>query len=160
MSSSAAVRRDAPVLPPDPDQEDLLLTTQPPSGEAQIRLRLRKRDKIHLKSQFDQIRRDGKKFLAPGVVAVVAPSPEGRLECGVICSRKYSLLSVTRNRARRLLWESFRMLKPDLAICRILLIPRKRMLKYDRIQTTKELAKMLAEAGVLPPEAAASPRGC
>ena len=134
------------------------MTTQPPSGE--VRLRLRKQDKIHLKSQFDQIRRDGKKFLASGVVAVVAPSPEGRLECGVICSRKYSLLSVTRNRARRLLWESFRMLKPDLAVCRILLIPRKRMLKYDRIQTTKELAKVLAEAEVLPPEAAASPRGC
>ena len=136
------------------------MTTQPPSGETQVRLRLRKRDKIHLKSQFDQIRRDGRKFLAPGVVAVVAPSPEGRLECGVICSRKYSLLSVTRNRARRLLWESFRMLKPDLAVCRILLIPRKRMLKYDRIQTTKELAKVLAEAEVLPPEVAASPRGC
>ena len=136
------------------------MTTQPPSGEVTVRLRLCKRDKIHLKSQFDQIRRDGKKFLAPGVVAVVAPSPTGCLECGVICSKKYSLLSVTRNRARRLLWESFRMLKPDLAVCRILLIPRKRMLKYDRIQTTREIAKILAEAGVMPPEAAAVPRGC
>ena len=134
------------------------MTTQPPSGE--LRLRVRKQDKIHLKSQFDQIRRDGKKFLASGVVAVVAPSPTGRLECGVICSKKYSLLSVTRNRARRLLWESFRMLKPDLSVCRILLIPRKRMLKYDRVQTTREIAKMLAEAEVLPPEAAVSPRGC
>ena len=136
------------------------MTTQPPAGDARVRLRLRKQDKIHLKSQFDQIRRDGKKFLAPGVVAVVAPSPTGRLECGVICSKKYSLLSVTRNRARRLLWESFRMLKPDLAVSRILLIPRKRMLKYDRVQTTKEIAVMLAEAGILSAEAAVSPRGC
>lgn len=136
------------------------MTTLPPSGESAVRLRLRKQDKIHLKSQFDQIRQDGTKYLSPGVVAVVAPSPSGRLECGVICSRKYSVLSVVRNRARRLLWESFRMLKPDLPVCRILLIPRKRMKKYNRIQTTRELAGLLAQAGVLSPEAAASPRGC
>ena len=125
-----------------------------------IRFRLKKKEKLRFKSQFDQIRRDGVKSVAPGMVVVVAPSPENRLECGVICSKKYSLLSVTRNRARRLLWESFRMLKPDLAVSRILLIPRKRMLKYNRVQTTREIAEMLAEAGVLPPEAAVSPRGC
>ena len=136
------------------------MTTLPRSDESAVRLRLRKQDKIHLKSQFDQIRRDGSKFLSPGVVAVVAPSPSGRLECGVICSRKYSVLSVVRNRARRLLWESFRMLKPDLPVCRILLIPRKRLMKYNRIQTTKELAELLCHAGVLAAEAAASPRGC
>ncbi|MBQ9087702.1 MAG: ribonuclease P protein component [Lentisphaeria bacterium] len=136
------------------------MTTLPPSGEYPVRLRLRKQDKIHLKSQFDQIRKDGRKYLSPGVVAVVAPSPSGRLECGVICSKKYSLLSVTRNRARRLLWESFRMLKPDLAVCRVLLIPRKRMMKYDRVQTTQEVAGLLAQSGVLPESVAACPRGC
>ena len=136
------------------------MTTLPLSGETAVRLRLRKQDKIHLKSQFDQIRRDGKKFLAPGVVAVVAPAPSGRLECGVICSKKYSLLSVSRNRARRLLWESFRMLKPDLAVCRVLLIPRKRMMKYNRIQATREVAGLLTAAGVLPESVAVSPRGC
>ena len=138
------------------------MTTSLRSGEVRecVRLRLRKEDKIHLKSQFDQIRKDGVKFLAPGVVAVVAPSPAGRVECGVICSKKYSLLSVTRNRARRLLWESFRMLKPDLELCRILLIPRKRMMKYNRIQATREVARLLADAGVLSADAAKSPRGC
>ena len=138
------------------------MTTSLRSGEVRecVRLRLRKEDKIHLKSQFDQIRKDGVKFLSPGVVAVVAPSPAGRVECGVICSKKYSLLSVTRNRARRLLWESFRMLKPDLELCRILLIPRKKLMKYNRIQTTREVAKLLVEAGVLSAEVAVSPPGC
>ena len=116
-----------------------------------IRFRLKKKEKLRFKSQFDQIRRDGSKSVAPGMVVVVAPSPENRLECGVICSKKYSLLSVVRNRARRLMWESFRMLKPDLSPCRILLIPRRKMMNYNRQQTTAELKKILTEQKVLSP---------
>lgn len=113
------------------------------------RLRLRKADKLRLRAQFDQLRREGNKRVGPALVAVVAPAPEGRTQCGVICSRKYSLKSVVRNRARRLLWESFRLLKPELPVCRILLIPRRRMLDYDRRQTTAELRGLLADLGVL-----------
>ncbi|MBR7121535.1 MAG: ribonuclease P protein component, partial [Lentisphaeria bacterium] len=64
---------------------------------------------------------------------------------------KYSLLSVVRNRARRLMWESFRMLKPDLSPCRILLIPRRRMMNYSRQQATAELAEILIARQVLHP---------
>ena len=122
-----------------------------PKGD-KIRLRLGKKDKLRFKSQFDQVRREGVKIASPGIVAIVAPSPEGRLECGVICSKKYSLLSVVRNRARRLLWESFRMLKPEISVCRILLIPRRRMMGYDRMQATAELAELLVKQNVLAPE--------
>lgn len=136
------------------------MTTSPNPGDSPVRYRLKKQDRIHLKSQFEQIRKDGTKYISPGVVAVVAPSPSGLLECGVICSKKYSLLSVTRNRARRLLWESFRMLKPRLAVCRVLLIPRKRMLKYNSQQTVQEVAQLLVSGGVLMEENPASPPGC
>ena len=122
-----------------------------PKGD-KIRLRLGKKDKLRFKSQFDQVRREGVKIASPGIVAIVAPSPEGRLECGVICSKKYSLLSVVRNRARRLLWESFRMLKPEISVCRILLIPRRRMMGYDRMQAAAELAELLVKQNVLAPE--------
>ncbi|MBE6355791.1 MAG: ribonuclease P protein component [Lentisphaerae bacterium] len=115
----------------------------------QIRFRLKKSEKLRFKSQFDQLRRDGVKSVAPGMVVVVAPSPENRLECGVICSKKYSLLSVVRNRARRLMWESFRMLKPDLSPCRILLIPRRKMQNYNRIQATAELSGILKKQQVM-----------
>jgi ribonuclease P protein component len=115
----------------------------------EIRFRLNKREKLRFKSQFDQIRRDGIKGVAPGMVVVVAPSPENKLECGVICSKKYSLLAVIRNRARRLVWESFRMLKPDLSPCRILVIPRRKMMSYNRMQATMELAAILKERQVL-----------
>ncbi|MBO5668585.1 MAG: ribonuclease P protein component [Lentisphaeria bacterium] len=120
-----------------------------PDCRREVRFRLKKREKLRFKAQFDQIRRDGTKGVAPGMVVVVAPSPENRLECGVICSKKYSLLAVVRNRARRLMWESFRMLKPELSPCRILLIPRKKMQKYDRMQATKELSGILSELQVL-----------
>jgi ribonuclease P protein component len=120
-----------------------------PENSSPQRLRLKKQDKLRFKSQFEQIRRDGIKSVTSGMVVVVAPSPEGRLECGVICSKKYSLLSVVRNRARRLMWESFRMLKPNLSPCRILLIPRQKMKKYNRQQATAELSEILIKQQVL-----------
>ena len=126
------------------------------SESGRIRFRLAKKDRIHLKSQFDQVRRDGTKIVGPGVVAVVAPSPSGNLECGVICSKHYSLLAVVRNRARRLLWESFRMLRPHLPACRLVLIPRQKLKKYKRQQATAEIARLLAQQGIIPTEVAAS----
>lgn len=118
-----------------------------PEG-SRVRLRLNKSDKLRFKAQFDQARREGVKYAGPGMVVIVAPAPEGKIECGVICSKKYSLLSVVRNRARRLLWESFRMLKPELSPCRILLIPRRKMMEYDRCRATAELAYLLKKHNV------------
>ncbi|MCI5778914.1 MAG: ribonuclease P protein component [Lentisphaeria bacterium] len=123
-----------------------------------MRLRLNKKDKLRFKAQFDRIRRDGVKSAGPAIVAVVMPIPEGRAACGVICSRKYSLKSVVRNRARRLLWESFRMLKPELSPCHILLIPRRKLMDLRQTQVVAELARLLAARGVLPPGCAAGRR--
>ncbi len=94
------------------------------------------------------------------MLAVVAPAPDHLLRCGVICGKKYSLLSVERNRARRLLWESFRILKPYIAVSHLVLIPRKKMMKWKRGQVTAELAVMLFQAGVLPREIADTPPAC
>lgn len=129
-----------------------------PKGD-KTRLRLGKKDKLRFKSQFDQVRREGVKVAGPGMVAIVAPSPDGRIQCGVICSKKYSLLAVLRNRARRLLWESFRMLKPELSVCRVLLIPRRKMMGYDRMQATAELTALLQKLQVLAPQKSPSSLG-
>ena len=94
------------------------------------------------------------------MLVVTAPAPDGLRRCGVICGKKYSLLAVERNRARRLLWESFRLLKPEIAVCRIVLIPRRNMMKWKRGQATRELALLLGRAGVLPHEIADSPPEC
>lgn len=94
------------------------------------------------------------------MLVVTAPAPDGLRRCGVICGKKYSLLAVERNRARRLLWESFRLLKQEIAVCRIVLIPRRNMMKWKRGQATRELALLLVRAGVLPHEIADSPPEC
>ncbi len=112
-----------------------------------LRLTLNKSDKLTLKAQFDDVRQRGVKQAGPAMVAAVAPFEQ--LQCGVVCGRKFSLLAVKRNRARRLLWESFRMLKPHLAPCRIVLIPRRKILDYSVHQTVQELAGLFARHGVL-----------
>ncbi len=94
------------------------------------------------------------------MLVVYAPAPDEKLRCGVVCGKKYSLLAVKRNRARRLFWESFRLLKEELAVCHLILIPRRRMENYMRQDATRELAQLLVQAGLLDPGTAASPPEC
>ena len=122
-----------------------------------VRKRLRKPDKLRFRSEFEQVRNEGVKQVGQAMLVVIAPAPDEMVRCGVICGKKYSLLAVKRNRARRLLWESFRLLKPYLFPCHLVLIPRKRLSGWKRRQTTRELAELLARSRILPPEIAASP---
>ena len=125
-----------------------------------VKRTLCKTDKIRFKSEFDQIQQNGEKLVGSSMLVVYAPAPDHHLRCGVICGKKYSLLAVKRNRARRLLWESFRLLRESIEIRHLLLIPRRRMEKADRRQVTRELAGLLARAGLLPQEVADLPPEC
>ena len=87
---------------------------------------LRKPDKLRFKSEFERVRANGTKLVGPSMLLVYAEAPDSSLRCGVICGRKYSLLAVKRNRARRLLWESFRILRGTLPPVWMILIPRNR----------------------------------
>ena len=112
---------------------------------------LKKEDKLKLKSEFENVRFHGEKIVSKGFLTVVAKNCNGvsGVRCGVICSRKYSVLAVRRNRARRLLFESFRLLKNDIQPCHIVLIPRKRMMDYKLDDTISELKNSLLELKVL-----------
>ncbi len=121
---------------------------------------LQKAEKLRFKSEFDMVRDRGTKFVGRGMLAVVAPSPDGLCRCGVVCGKKYSLLSVERNRARRLLWESFRLLKSEMTPCHLVLIPRRLMSDWKRQQTTIELAALLGRAKVLAREFVEFPPEC
>ena len=112
-----------------------------------VRLTLKKSDKLRQRGQFDEARRDGVKEVGAFLLLVHLPSP--RLECGVICSKKYSLLSVERNRARRLMWEAFRLLKPQIRPCRLVLIARSRLKKASGDQVREEVEKLLRRSGLL-----------
>lgn len=91
------------------------------------------------------------------MLLVYAPAPDQSLRCGVICGRKYSLLAVKRNRARRLLWESFRLLRETLPPVWMVLIPRNRMKYRKRPEVTGEMTELLVKAKLIPPGAALPP---
>ena len=113
------------------------------------RLTLKKSDKLRNRSQFEEARLRGVKLV--GSFLLLVHLPASKVECGVICSKKYSLLSVERNRARRLLWEAFRLLKPRLQPVRLVLIARNRMKGCSGTQVREELETLLRKAGVLNP---------
>ena len=110
---------------------------------------LRKADKLKLKSDFEYVRNYGVKYVGKSFLTVIAPpNNDNRVRCGVICSRKYSTLAVKRNRARRILFESFRLLKENIEPCMIVLIPRQKLMNYKQPQAMEELQKELEKAGV------------
>ena len=111
------------------------------------RLTLKKSDKLRNRSQFDEARLRGVKLVGSFLLLVHLPAPQ--VECGVICSKKYSLLSVERNRARRLLWEAFRLLKPQIVPTRLVLIARNRMKGCSGTQIREEMEVLLRKAGLL-----------
>ena len=113
------------------------------------RLHLRKSSKLQRKSEFERLK--SAPFRRAGSLMAVSVAPgEGKFaKCGVICSRKFSLLAVERNRARRMMWESFRLLGRRILPCRMVLIPRRRIKNAAQQDVMRELTQILDAAGVL-----------
>jgi ribonuclease P protein component len=70
--------------------------------------------RITAQSHFDRVYQQGRKFVAPSVVAWALPSPSGRSRIGLSVSRKVGG-AIVRNRVKRVLREAFRQLEapPD-----------------------------------------------
>jgi len=111
-----------------------------------LKLSLGHCDKLSLKSDFAGVREAGRKYTSSLLVAVLADPSGSEVKCGVVCGRKFSLKAVERNRARRLLWESFRLLKPDILPVRMILIPRRRLLECKTPDALRQLRGILKEA--------------
>lgn len=108
-----------------------------------LRHRLLKSDKITLKADFNAVKESGRSAAGTLLVAATAAAENGRLQAGVICGRKFCTKAVVRNRARRLVWESFRMLKPRLKPCRLVFIPRQRIKQSQCADVMREMEKLL-----------------
>ena len=83
------------------------------------------------------------------LVAAVTKSENGSLQAGVICGRKFCIKAVVRNRARRLVWESFRNLKPLIKPGRLVFIPRQRIKHAKCADVTAEMTKLLKKLNML-----------
>lgn len=83
------------------------------------------------------------------MILVIAVPPDETLRLGVVCGRKYSNKAVDRNRARRLVWESFRLIKTEIEPCHMVVIPRKAIAETKQQQVQKEMEYLLKKASKL-----------
>ena len=119
MLSEACDAEPACPLPVDASVRELRTPSRSGTGRA---------DKLKRKSEFDEVKASGLKWNDPLFTFLAVPaSYEEGVRCGIICSRRFDKRAVVRNRARRLLWEAFRLLKADFPPCRFLLIPRRKI---------------------------------
>ena len=103
---------------------------------------------MKLKSEFDTVKRDGKRMTARYFTALVSAGAFGSsVKCGIICSRKFDKRAVRRNRARRLLREAFRQISEGIQPLGIILIPRREILKVKMDDVKILLADTLRKAG-------------
>lgn len=106
--------------------------------------------RLTLKSEFSAVRDQAQKqvcFLAVMLYAGPDPAnPEAGPSCGVICSRKFDKRAVYRNRARRLLYEAFRLTRQELAPCRIIFIPRRPILDQKMQDVAQQMKIMFRKA--------------
>ena len=113
------------------------------------RFRLRPDCKMKLKSEFDAVKQNGKRVVTRYFIALVSNGEFGILrKCGIICSRKFDKRAVRRNRARRLVKESFRLLREEIEPCGIVIIPKREILRLKMQEVRAELARALTKAGV------------
>lgn len=124
---------------------------------------LRKLEKLRTRKDFDALKEHGKACRDPFfTVLALAAEPDCPVQIpryGVICSRKLHHSAVVRNRARRLISETFRLNKGNFLPCSILVIPRRAIFGAGQQEVQEHLLRTLKKAGLLrknPPEKACS----
>ena len=118
-----------------------------------VRHRLLKSDKLTLKADFDTVKESGRSAAGALLVTAAAASGNSQLQAGVICGRKFCTKAVVRNRARRLVWESFRQLKPSIKPGLLVFIPRQRIKQAKCADVMREMERLLKKLDMLnPPE--------
>lgn len=114
---------------------------------------LRKQEKLRTRKDFDALKEHGKACRDPFfTVLVQAAEPDSPLQIpryGVICSRKLHHSAVIRNRARRLISETFRLSKENILPCSILVIPRRAIFGARQQEVQEHLLRTLKKAGLL-----------
>ena len=114
---------------------------------------LRKQEKLRTRKDFDALKEHGKAcrdpFFTVLVQAAEPGSPVQITRYGVICSRKLHHSAVVRNRARRLIAETFRLCKEVILPCSILIIPRRTIFGAKQQEVQEHLLRTLKKAGLI-----------
>ena len=114
---------------------------------------LRKQEKLRTRKDFDALKEHGKAcrdpFFTVLVQAAEPDNPVQNLRYGIICSRKLHHSAVVRNRARRLITETFRLCKENILPCGILVIPRRAIFGAKQQEVQEHLLRTLKKAGLV-----------
>ena len=114
---------------------------------------LRKQEKLRTRKDFDALKEHGKAcrdpFFTVLVQAAVPDDPVQTIRYGIICSRKLHHSAVVRNRARRLITETFRLCKENILPCGILVIPRRAIFGAKQQEVQEHLLRTLKKAGLI-----------
>ena len=114
---------------------------------------LRKREKLRTRKDFDALKEHGKACRDPFFTVLVRAAepddPGQNLRYGIICSRKLHHSAVVRNRARRLITETFRLCKENILPCGILVIPRRAIFGAKQQEVQEHLLRTLKKAGLI-----------
>ncbi len=104
---------------------------------------------INKNREFNKAYKKGKSYVSSLLVVYVIKSRYPFLRLGITTSKKVGN-AVKRNRARRLLKESFRLLDVDKNLnLDIILVARSKTPYSDMNKVKKEMQKLLKQAGVL-----------
>jgi len=118
------------------------------------RSRLFTRDtRLRRRSDFEYVRACGRSQAGRYCVVQVAPPRVGGRRMAVVVSRRFSLRAVQRNRARRLLRESYRLLLPELSDCWMVLRPRAPIRRCTMPTVMREVRELGRRLGVVRPTA-------
>jgi len=109
---------------------------------------LRPDEKLKLKVDFDRVRAGGAKQVGRYMLLIHMASPDGLLRGGVVCGRKFDNRAVARNRARRLVWESFRLVKAQVKTSHLIFIPRQAIKASQAQDTQRDMITLLEHAGL------------
>ena len=113
---------------------------------------LRKQDKLRTRKDFDALKEHGKACRDPFFTVLVqaaGPDDPPITRYGIICSRKLHHSAVVRNRARRLISETFRLSKEIILPCSILVIPRRAIFGTKQQEVQEHLLRTLKKAGLI-----------
>jgi len=114
---------------------------------------LRKQEKLRTRKDFDALKEHGKACRDPFfTVLVQAAKPDDPVRIpryGVICSRKLHHSAVVRNRARRLISETFRLNRGSILPCSIVIIPRRAIFGAKQQEVQEHLLRSLKKAGLI-----------
>ena len=112
-----------------------------------------RQDKLRTRKDFDALKEHGKAcrdpFFTVLVQAAEPDDPVQNLRYGIICSRKLHHSAVVRNRARRLITETFRLCKEIILPCSILVIPRRAIFGVKQQEVQEHLLRTLKKAGLI-----------